>query len=188
MKLKENLDHLSNVTIVFILFTLITVVCFFVYISGEISFLVFRAIFFLYVLVLFIVGLRIHTLSKIKELSVALDFELITPFYLQPKIEGTYKKNWFQVHYVSKETGRDPGVLRTYVKLQYKKKKRFNTEKLKKYSNYDFGKDKIIVVKHIERKYKNYLLLKRSGYTFDKSKITALMDFLLKVAKESELN
>jgi hypothetical protein len=85
------------------------------------------------------------------------------------------------------ERGEVTGMLRTYIKLQWKDEKKFNPVKLRRYKNYLYKGEKILSIEHITRPYKNYLLMKRSWYTFNKKKIHSLMDLLLKVAKEAEI-
>jgi hypothetical protein len=69
----------------------------------------------------------------------------------------------------------------------WKKPKHFNEEKFDKYKNRKYKENNLLEVKHVIRDYKNYLLLKRTGFTFDKEKIYELMDLLLKIAVESEI-
>jgi len=182
------MDDISSILIGFIIFSIIVLACVFLYIKGNLLFIYLRAILFLYVLSTVIISLRLYFIEMVKRLGNRLGgFKLITPFYLQPRLEGTYKNNWWQIHYVSKETGKDPGVLRTYIKLQYKKPKRFDEKKLKAYRNYCYKNCRIITIKHITRPYKNYLLLKRNKFTFNESERKDMMDFLLKVARQTRI-
>ncbi len=185
--IQEFIEEFSIVLFGFIIGTIFLLIVIERYINGRYNFLVLRATIFAYLLAIIITGFRLYFVSIVKNLAEKLGFKHITPFFVQQRIEGHYKKNWFQIHYRSKETGNDPGVLRTYVKLQFKKKKRFDKRVLQKYRNYKLKDHNIIIIKHLKRPYKNYLLLKRSWYTFDEKKIKELMDFLIKVAEEAEL-
>ena len=187
LNLKEWFNDLSLILIGFIGGTVFVLLSIIFYLNKQLPFLLLRAILFIYVLSIVLVALRLYFVNIIKKLGKKLNFKFITPFYLQPRIEGTYKKNWWQIHFVSKETGKDPGILRTYVKLQFKQKRKFDENKLKKYRNYLLRKKRIIIVKHIIRPNKNYLLIKRDWFTFNKNEIIELMDLLLKISKESEL-
>ncbi len=185
--INELFNDLSLILFSFIGATIFSLISVIYYLKEMLPFLVLRAILFIYVLSIVLVALRLYFINIVKKLGKELKFKLITPFYLQPRLEGTYKNNWWQIHFVSKETGKDPGVLRTYIKLQYKQNKKFDENKLKKYRNYLFHKKKVIVVKHITRPNKNYLLLKRDWFTFNKKELCGLMDLLLKISKESQI-
>ena len=180
-------NDLSIILFGFIFGTIIVLITGMYYLSGSLSFLLFRAILFIYILSIIMISLRVFFINLIKKLAHKLGFELITPFYMQPRIQGTYNKNWWQIHFVSKETGKDPGVLRTYIKLQFKKPKKFDEDKLKKYKNFISKNCRILTIKHIVRPHKNYLLLKRSWFTFNEKDIKEMMDLLLKVSKEAEI-
>ena len=183
---RELLEDFSSILVGFIISTIVAVGSIILYIQGYLAMIYLRAILFLYVMSFMIILLRLYFIQIIKRVGEQLGFKLITPFYLQPRIEGHYKGNWFQVHYRSKESGTDPGILRTYVKLQYKKPMKFIEKKFDKYTNYNFKNHHIIVIKHLKRPNKNYLLLKRRGFTFERKDLIQLMDFLLKIAKESK--
>ncbi|MEM3374549.1 MAG: hypothetical protein QXE31_04995 [Candidatus Woesearchaeota archaeon] len=120
-------------------------------------------------------------------MAKSLDFKYIEGSFPYPKFEGYYKNNWFQLHFVSRDYGSNWGQPRLYVKLQYKEQKFFDENKLKKYQGYIYKGNKIVEIKHIIRDYKNYLLLKREFITFNKNKIIMLMNFLINVAKETEI-
>ena len=120
-----------------------------------------------------------------KNLANKLKFHFITRFMEQPRMEGNYRDNWWQLHFASRAYGEYWGMPRTYVKLQFREEKKYNRKKLAGYSNYDLNGIKIDSIQHMVRPYKNYLLMKVKGYVMDKKKITALMDFLMKAEKES---
>jgi hypothetical protein len=183
----EKIFEFSSIIVGFAIGTFILVLSIILYLKTDISYLVLRAITFLYVLCIFLLLIRLYFIEKIKKFGESIGFQLTTPFYLQPKLEGHYKGNWWQIHYVSKEAGKNPSILRTYIKLQWKVIKEFDTPKLDKYDDSKYKGHDILTIKHIVRPYKNYLLLKRKGFTFNKLKIYELMDLLLRVAKESEV-
>jgi len=187
LTIRELMDDLSSILVGFIISTVVVLVFIVMYLEQKLPYIFLRGILFLYALAIFIMGLRLHAVHRIKKTGKKLGFKLITPIYLQPRLEGTYQRNWWQIHYRSKETGGNPGLLRTYIKLQFKARKNFSKEKLGKYRNYDFNGQKIIVVKHLVRPHKSYLLLKRTGFTFNKKDIIDLMDLLLKIAKQAEI-
>ncbi|MEK6916772.1 MAG: hypothetical protein AABW92_03430 [Nanoarchaeota archaeon] len=185
--LHEKLSQYSLITTGVVVSTILILTAVILFYKGIIPYIYLRALIFVYVLSLIILIGRIFFLLKVKNFSDSIGFKFITPFYLEPKIEGTYKKNWFQIHYVSKEAGKDPSLLRTYIKLQYKKPMCFDTSKLDAYDDSDWKSHRILTIKHINRGYKNYLLLKRKWFLFDKDKLFELMDLLIKVSKETEL-
>lgn len=123
---------------------------------------------------------------KFQKLAAQLKFNFITRFVEQPRLEGIYKKNWWQIHFASRSYSRYWGLPRTYIKLQYHKKMKFDNKKLKKYYNYQDDNMQIMSIQHIKKPYKNYLLMRVNGYILDKKKITQLMNFLLKVANDSK--
>jgi hypothetical protein len=186
-KLAHKINNYSLILTGFIIATLLVILSVYYFLQNKISFIVFRAILFLYFLCVFILILRLMFLKYVKDFAKKIGFEVITPFYLQPKLEGYYKDNWFQIHYVSKETGKSPSLLRTYVKLQYKSLKHFDKAKLDRYDDKPYKDFQILTIKHIIREEKNYLLLKSKWFTFDKTKIHELMDLLLKVSKDAEV-
>ncbi len=182
---QHEMHNISFIIAGAVLFSFVMLFTVFLYIRSELSAALLRALLFLYFLSLILVALRIYFIFFVSKFAKGMGFELTTPFYLQPKIEGTYRENWWEIHFVNKETGRSPSILRTYIKLQWHHKKEFDSKKLSKYANTHYKGSKIIAVKHISRGYKDYLLLKRAWYTFDKKKICGLMDFLLKIAKDA---
>ena len=121
-----------------------------------------------------------------EKLALSLKFRLVTAGFLeQARFEGMYKKNWWQIHFASRPYGEYWGMPRTYIKLQYKGKKRFDNKVLKKYLNKKFNGLKIDSVEHVVRPYKNYLLMKLTWFVFNKEKLQKLMDFLIKISEES---
>jgi hypothetical protein len=149
--------------------------------EGVMALLFFQALFCGIALFLYSMYKRLQSLAR------SLNFKYLKDSFPHPKFEGHYKNNWWQLHFTSKEEGQQWGMPRTYIKLQYKEKKEFDVPGYSKYSNIDFKGNRIIEIRHIVRDYKNYLLLKRAWFTFDKKKIYELMDLLLKVAAESEI-
>jgi len=106
----------------------------------------------------------------------------------QPRMEGTYKKNWFQIHFASRSYGEYWGVPRTYIKLQFKEDKKFDEKILSTYSNKEFKGMNIININHIKRSYKNYLILRVNYFILDMNKIKQLMDYLIDVSKKYGLS
>ena len=122
------------------------------------------------------------------KLALSLKFRLVTTGFLeQARFEGMYKKNWWQIHFASRPYGEYWGMPRTYIKLQYKEKKKFDNKILKKYTNNQFNGLKIDSIEHVVRPYKNYLLMKLTWFVFNKEKLQKLMDFLIKISRESQL-
>jgi len=130
-----------------------------------------------------------YLMYKICErLAISLKFRLVTTgFFEQARFEGIYKKNWWQIHFASRPYGEYWGNPRTYIKLQYKDKKKFDNNVLKKYVNYKVNGLKIDSIEYVYRPYKNYLLMKLTWFVFKKEKLEKLMDTLLKISKESQL-
>jgi hypothetical protein len=186
-KISPRLNNYSLIISGFILATILVISSVYFFLKKDISIIIFQAILFLYILCVFIVVLRLLFLRYVKDFAKKIGFEVVTPFYIQPKLEGYYKNNWFQIHYVSKETGKSPSLLRTYIKLQYKKIKHFDTEELDKYDDKPYKEYQLLTVKHIIREDKNYLLLKSKWFIFDERKIHELMDLLLKISREAEV-
>lgn len=174
--------------IYFVLSTLILSIVIYLYYKRIIFFELFIALFFVYFLILsFVIFLYFFVYKRIYNLAKELNFKYLEGSFPHPKLEGYYKNNWFQLHYVSRDYGSNWGKPRTYIKLQFKELKKFDESKLIKYNNYNFNDHKIVEIKHIIRDYKNYLLLKMEWPTFNKKKVYQLMDFLIKVAKEAEI-
>ncbi len=73
--------------------------------------------------------------KNMKQLSEKLGFTFLTRFLEQPRMEGIYNKNWFQIHFTSRAYSEYWGMPRTYIKLQFKETKKYNAEKRKKYGN-----------------------------------------------------
>jgi hypothetical protein len=157
------------------------------YLNKVFIFETFLALVFLQGLLCALAIFIYYQYSRVKKLAKELDFKYLKGSFPHPKFEGQYKNNWWQIHYLSKEEGSQWGMPRTYIKLQWKTQKKFDDNILFKYKNIQNGDSKIIEIKHIVREHKNYLLLKRTLFTFDKRKIHGLMDLLLKIAKESEI-
>jgi hypothetical protein len=173
---------------IIILMNLVTLIIFILlYLNKIILFEIFLALVFLQFLLFGLILFIYVQYKRVHKLARELNFKYMKGTFPHPKFEGTYKKNWWQIHYLSKETGNQWGMPRTYIKLQWKTPKKFDDNKLYKYTNLKHGDSRIIGIKHVIRDYKNYLLLKRPLFTFNKKKIHSLMDLLLKVAKESEI-
>jgi hypothetical protein len=113
-----------------------------------------------------------------------LRFRIITGFFDQPKLVGHYRHNYWQLHFRNKETGATPIVLRTYVKLIFKEKKKYDIKKLDKEIGTVHGY-KIIALKHIIRDDKNYLLMKVGGFIFSTKALKHLMDELMRINEEA---
>ncbi len=145
------------------------------------------ASFFCNVLILSLGFFIFYQYQRLKKLAKELGFKYIKSSFPHPKYEGHYKSHWWQLHFVSRETGDKWGMPMTYIKLQWKEPKKFDEYKLHKYNDRKIGMSKIVEIKYIVRDSKNYLLLKRAWYTFNKKKIYHLMDLLLKIARESEI-
>jgi len=172
--------------IVFILNFLILLLMIFLYLSGMIIMEVLLALLFLQSLACGMMLFIYLLYKKFQQVGRQLGFRYIKGSWTHPKFEGHYKKNWFQVHYISKETGDQWGVPRTYIKLQFKEKREFDQKKLKKYNTLDYRGNRIVSLSHVERNYKNYLLLKRQTFTFNVKKIHQLMDLLIRIAEEAK--
>ncbi len=171
-----------------IVINLVTLLCLiWFYVSRKIIIETFLALIFLQSLIDSFLLFRYLIYKKAKRLSNKIKFQYLTIYLDQPRMEGIYKKNWWQIHFASRPYGEHWGTPRTYIKLQFKKNKKFDARVLGKYEDYNLNGFKINSIEHIKRPYKNYLLMKVMWYIFDKEKITELMDFLLKVAKESEI-
>lgn len=184
---KKFIEKVSYVIVGVIIFTIIISATVILYANGKISFIVLRALLFFYSLSLVLLIIRIYFMYYVNKFAKSLGFKVITPFYMQPKLEGIYKNNWWQIHFVNKETGTSPAILRTYIKLQWKTKKKFAEQKFRKYDNLVYKGSRIISINHIVRETKNYLLLKKAWFSFDKKHTHKLMDLLLKISKEAEI-
>ena len=125
--------------------------------------------------------------KKFQKLARQFNFKYLRGSFPHPKFEGYFKKNWWQLHFVSKEEGEQWGVPRTYIKLQFKKPKKFDEKILKNYRNIVYKGHRVMEIKYIDRDYKSYLLLKRTWFIFEKTKIIQLMELLLKVADEAKI-
>jgi hypothetical protein len=182
---KKTVFILQGIVVLFNIITLIALIL--LYLNNTILFEIFLALAFLQFL-LFVLTLFIYLQYKrVQKFARELGFKYIKGTFPHPKFEGTYKKNWWQIHYLSRETGSQWGMPRTYIKLQWKTPKKFDDNKLYKYTNIKHGDSRIMEIRHVVRDYKNYLLLKRPLFTFNKKKLHSLMELLLKVAKESEI-
>ena len=104
----------------------------------------------------------------------------------QPRMEGTYKKNWFQIHFTSRSYGEYWGLPRTYIKLQFKENKNFDVDVLFKYKEYVLNNNIINNIEHIKRGYKNYLLMRVKYYILKPNELLHLMDLLLKISKKAK--
>jgi len=130
---------------------------------------------------------RYYLHEAIKNMGKKIGFRNITRFLEQSRLEGVYKKNWFQIHFASRDYGEYWGVPKTYIKLQYREPKKYDKNILEKYTDKMFYGMKIDGVNHIKRSYKNYLLMRVNWYIINKKKITQLMDKLLKIEKEAKI-
>ena len=99
--INELFNDLSLILFSFIGATIFSLISVIYYLKEMLPFLVLRAILFIYVLSIVLVALRLYFINIVKKLGKELKFKLITPFYLQPRLEGTYKNNWWQIHFVS---------------------------------------------------------------------------------------
>jgi hypothetical protein len=155
-------------------------------VQNYIIFEVFLALIFLQVVLgaFYFFLYMIH--KRIKILANRLGFHFLTRFLEQPRMEGTYKKNWWQIHFASRGYSQYWGMPRTYIKLQYKDDKKFDLNILKKYSGKELDELKIIEISHIKRPYKNYLLLRVNWYIVNIKKIHNLMNYLLDIAKKAK--
>lgn len=135
---------------------------------------------------LFLIGMYILH-KNLKKLANDLNFHFTTRFLEQPRMEGTYKNNWWQIHFTSRDYSKYWGLPRTYLKLQFKEDKTFNEKILKGYVNCEKDHCNIINIQHIKRPFKNYLLMRLDWYVIDKKRIQKAMNLLLKIAKESNL-
>ncbi len=173
-----------------ILFFLVNILYFsllnYLHLTGYIIFEIFMAFLFLQVLgVLFALGLYfLH--QKLKNIAVKLKFDFITRFLEQPRMEGTYKDNWFQIHFSSRSYGKYWGLPRTYIKLQWREDKKFDKAVLKEYRNTMFKGKEITNVEYVKRAYKTYLLMRVKYYVLSEKTLKQLMDFLLEAAKKAE--
>jgi hypothetical protein len=157
------------------------------FLYDMIIFEAFIALIFLQTLICGLMLFLYFQYKRLQSLARTLNFKYLTGTFPHPKFEGDYKKNWWQLHFLSKDEGEQWGMPRTYIKLQWKEKKLFDAAKLEKYRNIDYKGNKIIEVKHVARENKNYLLLKRVLITFDKKRIYELMDFLLDIARKAQI-
>ena len=148
---------------------------------------VFLAVLFLIILADSFLVFMYLVHKKMKKLSMDLGFTFITRFMEQPKMEGIFNKNWFQLHFTSRAYSEYWGMPKTYIKLQFKESKKYSAEKLKKYENFRFAGLIIKNIEHVKRPYKNYLLMRVDWYVADKDKLQKLMNYLVKIDKEAKL-
>ncbi len=175
-----------------IAFVMINLAVFSVFLLLLINNIIFLEIFLALVLVQLVVSCfffaRYLMYKNCKKLALSLKFRLFTTGFLeQARFEGIYKKNWWQIHFASRPYGEYWGMPRTYIKLQYKDKKKFDNKIMKKYMNYQFNGLKIDSVEHVVRPYKNYLLMKLTWFVFNKEKLQKLMDLLLKISNKAKI-
>lgn len=178
--------------IIKIVFVLVNLVIFSMLLLLLVNNIIFAEIFLALVLVQLLVSgflfVRYLMYKSCNKLALNLKFRLVTTGFLeQARFEGMYKKNWWQIHFASRPYGEYWGMPRTYIKLQYKEKKKFDNNVLNKYMNYQFHGLKIDSVEHVVRPYKNYLLMKLTWFVFNKEKLQKLMDLLIKISKESDI-
>ncbi|MFH2020754.1 MAG: hypothetical protein ABIJ34_05030 [archaeon] len=159
----------------------------YLYIEGYIALEVVLASLFALILFDAFMLFNYYMHKKYKSLASEFGFEFLTRFMEQPRMEGTYKGNWFQLHFTSRDHGEYWGIPRTYIKLQYKDSKEFSREKLSIYTDYKHSGYLINSIEHVQRTYKNYLLMKIRYYVTDKTHLTELMDLLIKISKECEV-
>ncbi|NTV22828.1 MAG: hypothetical protein HGA85_00445 [Nanoarchaeota archaeon] len=169
-----------------ILSFLVLFVNLYLYLNGKIIFELLLALLFLQSLISGLMLFTYFLYKKFQRLADNLGFIYIQGTFMHPKFEGHYKGKWFQLHFVSKETGGDWGVPMTYVKLQWKEKKTFDDKKLAAHNRKDYKHSSIIEIKHVVRDYKNYLLLKRRWFTFSPKKIEELMDLLISLSESAK--
>ncbi|MBU0756683.1 MAG: hypothetical protein KKF44_01340 [Nanoarchaeota archaeon] len=174
-------NELSNVFLIFFMFTVGIVIALVIYLYGHLPWIFFRAILFLYVLSVFLAAYRVAFYFHIKKLAEKMGFTLFTSIVHQPKITGIYKDNSWQVHYVSTDEGRFPGILRTYIKFNLPKKKDEPIGMVRLMDKHKFNKYKIIAVKKITKPHKKYLLMKVSSYVFNEKELHELMDYQLQL-------
>ena len=165
---------------------ILCVLCY-LFINGTLTKEFFLALVFLQIIFAAFFGYLYYTHQKLKKLAEQLRFEFTTRFLEQPRLEGMYKGNWFQLHYTSRDYGEYWGIPRTYIKLQYKDEKEFDGKVLGKYRLQVHGKSVIDSVDHIKRTYKNYLLMRIKYSLTDIKTLHSLMDLLIKISKEAEL-
>jgi len=172
----------------FALFNLVLVsIIILLLLNNVIIFEVFLALLFVQVLISGYFFFRYLLYKKYQHLAKQMNFDLITTGFLeQARLEGIYKKHWWQIHFASRPYGEYWGVPRTYIKLQFKKERKFNEKILQKYTNYMYQNNKINSVEHVKRPYKNYLLMKVMFFIINKNKLFRLMDFLLSVSKQAQ--
>ena len=157
----------------------------FLLLKDYIIFEVFMALLFVQVMGSMLILFFYYLHSKVKKLANSLKFDFITRFMEQPRMEGTYKKNWFQIHFTSRSYGEYWGLPRTYIKLQFKENKNFDVDVLFKYKEYVLNNNIINNIEHIKRGYKNYLLMRVKYYILKPNELLHLMDLLLKISKKA---
>lgn len=137
---------------------------------------------FTYFLIVIFLGIRLSVLYFVSSAQKQLRFRKITGFLRQPKIVGTYKKHKFEIHFKDKEGGKYPGILRTYIKLIYKEDFNFDENKFKKKKVKVDGKT-VFSIKQIVKADRSYILMKVSGFVFEKSTLEKLMSKLIDVCE-----
>jgi hypothetical protein len=182
------MNHKKN--FVKILFVVINLVVFigliWLHLETFFIFEILLALIFIQILIAGFFGVIYFLHHKFKILSNKLKFRFLTRFLEQPRMEGTYKDNWWQIHFASRSYSEYWGIPRTYIKLQFKTKNNFDKKKLAKYNNYKYEGNEVYNIVHIKRSYKNYLLMRITWYILNPKEITHLMDFLLNVSKEAK--
>src|SRR3989344_2693113 len=106
--------------IIFILNLAIFLSLLYFFLNKRLLFEVFLALVFLQFFICFLLLARYYIFKRFHKLARDLGFRYMAGFLEQPRMEGHYKDNWWQLHFVDKEYGESPSILRTYVKLQFK--------------------------------------------------------------------
>jgi len=142
-------------------------------------------ILFVHLLIVIFLSIRLSILYMVSGAEKQLGFKKITGFLKQPKITWKYKKHSFEIHYKTKEGGRYPGVLRTYIKLILEHECLYDESKLNSEIHH-IDKYKVFGIKKMVRPDRCYLLMKVSGFYFDKETLRYLMGELIKIHEVSK--
>ena len=182
------MNHKKNFVKVIIVILNIIILSTFIwlYLANFIIFEILLALIFVQILISGFFAVIYFFHHKFKKLALKLKFQFLTRFLEQPRMEGTYKNNWWQIHFASRSYSEYWGVPRTYIKLQFKTDHNFDNKKLLKYINYKYEGIEVYNIVHIKRPYKNYLLMRINWYVLNHKEIHHLMDFLLNVAKDAK--
>jgi len=112
-------------------------------------------------------------------LSKKLGFNFFLDDKGQPRMDGNYESNQFQLHFRYKLGGKFDGRERTYVKLRFLKEEKIDESKLDNYCSLS-GFD-ILNISYVKKPGKYYLLMKVVGYIFVKDDIMRLLNHIIKV-------